>query len=676
MSQETEQGRRKRQFAYLGGGGIVKPYRIDRSTYRRAAAGRRVALLIVALTASVAAAYVIVGVAAGIAEAPTTAYAASLPGMASLSGTVDSPRPFRAAQVYLRNTDRHLVHMVFTQGGTFRATPLFPGNYEVTVITKGLVSEMQQVVLRPGDNPSVKLTLRSGTAPAPVGAVPSGDSEADTSRSAAAAREEMSYDEIYPAGPGRGVAERTCMICHGENFLPSRPAGRNVWESRIDHMMGRALWERPATSYAQGLLTYRSGELGFSREDREALVNYMTQHFGPGATPRRVRIEQEIPLDETQLGKAMFIEYYLTPDPPGQGVNDPAFQELTGPFCCGRRVGQDVRFDDAGNVWLVDRGYPHRLVRLDPRTGVQKDFLLPDGARNGNHEVIVDRTGIVWAPEHKGSQPSSPKRLLGLNPRTEKWEYAIPLDPDNVIRTPIKWAQSFAIDSKENIYVGWIMGGALSKYDRATGKVTVFPVPEHNAIVYGVVVDRNDNLFLGLWNSGHIAKFDTHNNQWTIFTPPTHPGQTRRPHVDAENNVWWGIYSAGQRPGKLAKLDQTTGRISEVTIPRQDTQPYDVASDAEGNIWAADAGGTVAAIWRFNPRTQSFTLYPKPQPTADSPKIQVTKDGAVWFSPRGSRNAPAISVLFPDMDKITGLGAYYANGTPGNAFRTETSPAN
>src|SRR5467141_3509403 len=64
-------------------------------------------------------------------------------------------------------------------------------------------------------------------------------------------------------------------------------------------------------------------------------------------------------------------------------------------------------------------------------------------------------------------------------------------------------------------------------------------------------------------------------NAWTEFTPPTYPGQTRRPNVDYQNNIWWGIWAAGKRPGKLAKLDQTTGRITEYTIPEQNAQPYD-----------------------------------------------------------------------------------------------------
>jgi streptogramin lyase len=143
--------------------------------------------------------------------------------------------------------------------------------------------------------------------------------------------------------------------------------------------------------------------------------------------------------------------------------------------------------------------------------------------------------------------------------------------------------------------------------------------------------------------------------------------------VDSKNNIWWGIYSAGKRPGKLVKLDQTTGKMREWTIPQQNAEPYDVSPDPDDNIWSADVGQGVdgeygASIWKFDQRSQKFTFYPKPQRHADSPKIQVTRDGAVWYSPRGSREAPAFGVLYPDMDKIDSLGAYYTNGPPGYPY--------
>ena len=154
-------------------------------------------------------------------------------------------------------------------------------------------------------------------------------------------------------------------------------------------MMGNVLTERAAASYAEGLLSYRASALRFSRQDRDDLLAYLVKNFGPDAKPRAVRVDQEMPLDEAKLGKAMYIEYYLPPDPPGKGVNAPEYNKMQAGFV-GTRTGQDVRFDHDGNVWLTDRGYPHRLVKLDPRTGEQKDYELPD-PKNGIHEVISIR---------------------------------------------------------------------------------------------------------------------------------------------------------------------------------------------------------------------------------------------------------------------------------------------
>ena len=579
----------------------------------------------------------------GVVAAQSARSASRVPGTAALSGTVTAAQPFTAAQVLIRNVDKQVQYMVYTSGGRFRAVALFPGNYEISVRHNGVQSDVQKLALKAGDSPTIALTLQ-GTP--------------------AAAAATASYDEIYPPGPGRDILERVCINCHGENRFAGMPATEEVWTGRIDRMMGRHTWDTPASMYQHGAVTFRDASRSFSIEDRKTLIGYLAKNLGPTQKPRRVRVDKPMPLDEAALSKAMYIEYLVPDDPPGQGVHAP--ENRIGQYV-GRRVGQDVRFDAEGNVWLAERGIPHRLVRLDPRTGVQKDYVLPD-PKNGIHEVLTDPTGMIWLPEHQGTQPTAAKRLLGFNPKTEKWEHLIPMDPDNQIRNPIKWMQSLAMDSKGNIYVGWIMGGALSKWERATNKVTVHPIPQHNAIPYGVVADRNDNIWVALWNLGGVGKFDTVTNQWTIFTPPTYPGHVRRPNVDSKNNIWFGIYAAGPRQGKLAKLDQTTGRFTEYAIPMQNAEPYDVAPDAEDNIWSADAGQH-AAIWKFNPRDQKFTFYPKPQAAADTPKIQVTRDGAVWYSPRGSANMPAIGVLYPDMDKITNLGAFYLNGPPGYPFR-------
>src|SRR3989441_814540 len=393
----------------------------------------RSSLLIIGLMGSLAIAYAVFGASGSVAASPAAAQGAALPGTASLSGTVDSTAPFKAAQVFIRNVDKRILYMVYTNAGQFRAVALFPGNYEIKSSTKGLESDVQKLVLKAGESPKLKLSLHSvqGTSARTVVNALETNTESNSTVSI-----EQAYDQVYPPGPGREVAERTCIICHGENFLPGRPGNLAVWTARLDRMMGKALTDRAAASYAEGLLSYRASALRFSRADRDDLLAYLAKNFGPSAKPRAVRIDQEMPLDEAKLGKAMFIEYYLPPDPPGQGIHAPEFSKMQGGFA-GRRVGQDVRFDQDGNVWPTDRGYPNRLVKLDPRTGEQKAYVLPD-PKNGNHDVNIDRTGIIWLAEAEGAQPTAVKHLLGFDPKTEKVEYHIPMEPDKSGRDPTK----------------------------------------------------------------------------------------------------------------------------------------------------------------------------------------------------------------------------------------------
>ncbi len=130
----------------------------------------------------------------------------------------------------------------------------------------------------------------------------------------------------------------------------------------------------------------------------------------------------------------------------------------------------------------------------------------------------------------------------------------------------------------------------------------------------------------------------------------------RRPVADHEGNIWFGIWAAGSVPGKLVKLEVDTKKMTDYDLPHENAAPYDVAEDPAGNIWIADAGqgGTII---KFDRTTHAFTYYPSPQ-TSDKPKLEITKDGAIWYSPRSSTTDPGYGVLFPDMDKIATLAAY------------------
>ena len=600
------------------------------------------------------------------AAAKTAGSGVSIPGMASLSGTVDAPKAFKAARVYIRNVDKRILYMVYTNGGVFRAVALFPGKYEVNVRANGLESEVQTIVLKAEDRPALKLSMRESANPEQL---PSAVQDRRLGITV------QSYDEVYPPGPGREVLEKVCMNCHGENFLPTRPAVEEVWQERLDYMMGKNLYERDKIGDGEGALAPAATGYRFGLQDRKDALAYLSKNFGPDSIRRTVRTVPEIPLDEAKLGSAEFIEYYLTPDSQAQGSEFNSAQASETVVGLNKRVGFTMALDAKGNVWLTDRGFPNRLVKLDPRTGEQKDYPLPD-PKGGIHDLVIDREGLIWITNN-GPTPATKEPLVNVfNPETEVWKQLDP-DPNNTFRTSVKHgAIGTEIDSKGNVYMAWSIVGSIVKYDRETSKFSIFRIPTPNSVPYGLAVDKNDNMWSANWSSGKLIKFDTTTQEFTEFTPPTYPANLRRgPTADSRNNIWFGIWAAGERPGKLAELDQATGRITEWTIPHRGASPYEATADREDNIWFPEEGTTdrPSAIGRFDPRDKTFTFYPKPQSVADSPKLVHTQHGAVWYSPRGTIS-PGFGVLYPDMDKIKTLAAYPLNGPPGLAFKMASAP--
>ena len=75
---------------------------------------------------------------------------------------------------------------------------------------------------------------------------------------------------------------KTVFITYSTAWLPSRPGDAATWNARIDRMMGKALVDRPAASYAEGLLSYRASALRFGDRRTMALLAALTcQTFIP-----------------------------------------------------------------------------------------------------------------------------------------------------------------------------------------------------------------------------------------------------------------------------------------------------------------------------------------------------------------------------------------------------------
>jgi virginiamycin B lyase len=326
----------------------------------------------------------------------------------------------------------------------------------------------------------------------------------------------------------------------------------------------------------------------------------------------------------------MYVEYYLPMDPK-LDANNP------------QRRGQDPHFDNSGNVWYTDRSIPNRIGKLDPRTGTIKDYVTPN-PKGGLHGITVDKQGQVWFNETTGMH------LGRFDPKTAEFtRYEV--DVKKEIKEHAE-GHTPVVDSRQNVWFTVINGTKLARWDRKTEKVTLWDPPTRNSFPYGIVVDKNDTIWFAEFTGCKITKFDPSTEKFTEYTPPTKPCLIRRLGIDHKGIVWFGEFSSG----KIGRLDPATGKITEYSLPLPFSQPYDTWPDAQDNIWIGD-GGQVGTLIKFDQRTEKFTYYPSPQRT-DMPKLEITREGAIWYCPR-SADLGAVGVLYPDVDKITTMAAFY-----------------
>jgi len=541
-----------------------------------------------------------------------TADAAPIAGTATLSGAVQAPKAFQAAQVHLLNTDKNVLFMVWTAGGRYRASNLLPGRYQVTVKKAGFAADAQTIELAAGEPKTLDFTLRESAV------TPVRQGEFGFTSSVSGNVKLAAYDELYPPEPGRALLEKQCMYCHGRNFFPVKQYPEPTWNTFIDVMLGVGAAADRGAMIAPGTL---------SAADRKTIVAYLVKHFGPGSERRGLRMDAQFPLDETALGKAMYVEYYLPLDKQLDAANK-------------QRRTQQPHFDAQGNVWYTDRSVPNRIGRVDPRTAEIKDWMMPD-PKGDPHGLTVDKDGHVFWAETVGFH------LGRLDPATGSM-VRYPMDSTGQRKGR---GHSPVTDSKQNVWFTVIGGDMLGKWDRQTGKSTVWKVPTAGAAPYGIALDKDENVWFTEFRRCKIGKFEPTTEKFIEYEAPTQPCTIRRLGIDSAGVVWYG----GFNNGKLGRLDPKTGTISEFNIPMPYSEPYDVWPDRQDNIWISD-GGQGGALIRFDPRGKTFTYYPTPQIT-DQPKLAITREGAVWYTPRSSVKAAA-GVLYPDVSAMTTLGAY------------------
>ena len=572
-------------------------------------------------------------------------------GTSMVTGTVAAETPFRAAQVYARNLDKNMLYTVFTNDGEYRAVNLLPGGYQIWAEKGGLRSRHEMLRIQDGVNvtldlelrpgPDYPLTLKDSTKPGPQ----FGGSKEGANL--------VSYDEMYPPGPGRDLAEPTCLNCHGQSFLPTFKFDRAQWHAMVGIMLN------PSGEFADP-----ASARNITAEEHDLLADYLTDNFGPDSPAKVLRLDVEYPLDEATLSKAMFIEY-LTPLHPGadlsqRSANEPEKHRIHRPL-----------IDQEGNLWGSNSLLG--ISRVDPRTAQWSHFPIgyddnnPEtdmyGKKKGDpdsiwpyifpHDIAVDAKGHIFWAEFQG------QHLGRLDPKTGRMD-RFHMDPEGVVVDEkgvvgnIRGHTPHA-DRDGNVWFTAIRGNKLGFWDRKTEEIKLWEIPTSHSFPYGIEIDQDGIIWFAELFGCAVGRFDPKTEKFTEYPSPRKPCAINRLTADSKGTIWYSVY----RPGRLGKLDPKTGEQKEYDVlpftKVKASAPYGIIADHDDNIWFGD-GGLGGALVKFAPDTEEFTYYPEPR-QGDNPNLDITRDGALIFSTR-SNNQAALGIFYPDVSKMREYGAY------------------
>ncbi|MEA2936638.1 MAG: hypothetical protein QOC56_142 [Alphaproteobacteria bacterium] len=279
----------------------------------------------------------------------------------------------------------------------------------------------------------------------------------------------------------------------------------------------------------------------------------------------------------------------------------------------------DVVADSKGNIWYS----PHRssyIGRLDPRTGVVKEFHIPRedaGVLPGTHWIHVDKNDIVWGTENWGHN------IYRFDPATNDFK-RIPWKVSEPANSPAVGNVSFDPDG----FIWRMREKKVSKVEALTGNPVTSYVAKKFASTYGAAMSKDGRYYGGgAWPRDGVVVVDTQTGE--VFEPDSSPNSgPARGEFDGQNNYW-----AAGRGGMLVKFDTAKKRIFEYHLPTPYASLYSTHPDKNGEIWAGmmHSGRYV----RFNPKTEQWTEYVLPEPYGIDRQSWVdnsTTPVTVWYT--------------------------------------------
>jgi streptogramin lyase len=285
-------------------------------------------------------------------------------------------------------------------------------------------------------------------------------------------------------------------------------------------------------------------------------------------------------LASVSLGNAEAVEYPLKTLPRPKGRSTKA---IVTEYDLPRKdaLPHDVIVDQDGQVWYSDFGAQFVGV-MDPKTGKTKDIAIPvirPEQPKGGLDIEFDPDGNIWLSMMYQAGISKIDRKsheISVFPFPKEW---ISASAQASMVSPMHSnADGKVWTNNQEDHLNYRLDLATGKFENLGAAKT----PGGKQIrAYGMPTDQQNNLYQLEFGGQSIGRRDSKTLEVTIWPTSTPLSRPRRGRVDEQNRLWFAEYGGNG----IGMFDPNTATIKEWPLPTPWSAPYDVVSTKNGEVW-------------------------------------------------------------------------------------------
>lgn len=297
--------------------------------------------------------------------------------------------------------------------------------------------------------------------------------------------------------------------------------------------------------------------------------------------------------------------------------------------------------DSQGRVWFgeMSRNY---LAYFDPHSGKFWQETPPRG-KSGIMGVVVAPDDTIWFAEQYADYighyfpDTGQYRTYQLSPINAP-------DPNDARKTQSlpRAPNDLVLDRKGYLWFSEINANEIGRLNTADGTIRQFelPLPANSSKSqralnpYGITIDPHGTIWFSTASAQALGSLNPQNGKVSYFTPTNIPSALMELASDAQGHIWATTFTSGL----LLCFDPTSSSFTTYRSPSLDGNHggglYSLAVTARGDIWVVvTAEGLLA---RLDIKTQQFFYYIIPTKGSLPVGVTIAKDQTIWFTESGS----------------------------------------